>query len=89
MKSKLGLALLAVALLCTSCDYIGNKRNRHYRGKIFVVRTEFAATNGIEPIVWSNANELTYSEEENCYTFFVAGKLVTLQPFGSVIVEEK
>ena len=86
MKIRSLALLLGVALLLSSgCDF----ENKKYKGKTFLVRTELRSGEGVEVVTWTNANRLTYNSEDYAYDFYVNGKLVTLDPRGTVIIEEQ
>ena len=88
--SSVILLFTAMAFLsgCSSWDNYFSK-NRKYRGKLFTVRTELGRDRSVEVLTWTNANMLTYDSEDSDYSFYVDGKLVVLQPRGTLIVEEQ
>ena len=87
MKNLISVIFLFVTLLLiTSCDYFGKNE---YTGKTFKVRTELMKGKETEVITWENANNLTYDKEQYIYKFYVNGKLISLEPKGTVIIEEQ
>jgi hypothetical protein len=44
---------------------------------------------GVEVLIWEGATELEFNEEKYVYRFKVDGKIVLLDPRGTVIVEEQ
>ena len=60
-----------------------------FEGKTFTIRTELKTGEGVEVQKWENATDLEFNEEEYVYRFKVDGKLVLLDPRGTVIVEEQ
>jgi len=75
-----------VLFLVSGCDYSGNTE---YTSKTFRVRTELMKGNGTEVITWENAKNLSYDEKNYIYQFYVKDKLVSLEPKGTVIIEEQ
>ena len=83
MKS---IPLLAAALLIAGgCNYF---KKSQFHGKTFRIRTELKQGTGVEVLVWTNANRLERDKEGYGYTFYVNGKLVVLEPQGTVVIEE-
>jgi len=83
---SISILIFTTLILIIGCDY-SNKNE--YAGKTFKVRTELMKGNGTEVITWENANNLSYDEESYIYQFYVNAKLVSLQPKGTVIIEEQ
>ncbi len=80
------ILLMIAVLLATGCD---NLTKDEYSGKTFKVRTELMKGKETEVITWENASKLSYDEENYIYQFYVSGKLVSLDPKGTVIIEEQ
>lgn len=86
MKSSLVIVLIGVLFLVTGCDYFNKSK---FHGKTFKVRAELKQGKEVEVVTWTNANKLEYDKEDYDYSFYVNGKLVVLEPRGTVIIEEQ
>lgn len=86
MKSGIVMALIGVLFLVTGCDYFNKSK---FHGKTFKVRAELKEGKDVEVVTWTNANKLEYDKEDYVYSFYVNGKLVVIEPGGTVIIEEQ
>jgi len=91
MKKYILYSLLFTSLFSLSgCDYYNSwKYNKKYKGKVFKISTEIKDNAKVGIKTWENANELSYDKEENVYTFYVNGKLVDIDSYRLVIIEEQ
>lgn len=78
--------LAAVLLLAAGCNYF---KKSQFDGKTFKIKTELKQGTSVEVVVWTNANQLKRDKEGYGYNFYVNGKLVVLEPQGTVIIEEQ
>lgn len=86
MRTKIVATLLILLLAVQGCEYLGESE---FEAKSFRIRTELRSGDGIEVLTWENATDLEFNEEEYVYRFKVDGKLVLLDPRGTVVVEEQ
>jgi hypothetical protein len=78
--------LLTALMIAAGC---GNINKSQFHGKTFTIRAELKQGAGVEVLVWRNASRLERDKEGYGYTFYVNGKLVALDPQGTVVIEEQ
>ena len=86
MGRHLVIAFVLGFLFLQGC---GNLGEDEHEGKTFKIRTELRSGEGVEVLTWEGATELEFNDEEYVYRFKVGGKMVLLDPVGTVIVEEQ
>jgi len=87
MKSLvLYVALVGILSLC-GCGYL--QKENEFEGKVFTVRTELKSGEGVKVLKWENATDVEFDTSEYIYKFKVNGKMVHLDPRGTVVIEEQ
>ena len=90
MRKAIVFLVLPMCLLLNGCNYVDNYFfNKKYGGKTFKIKTQLYDGDKAVIKTWDNANQLSYDREERVYSFYVNGKLVTLDVRESVVIEEQ
>ena len=86
MRKSIAITILVGLVLLNGCGLLSEDE---FSGKTFTIRTELRSGDGVEVVTWENATDLEYNDTVYIYQFYVEGKLVLLDPQGTVIVEEQ
>lgn len=83
-----GFLVISLLFTITGCDYVSDyQKAKKYKNKVFTVRTEIG--NGKEIVTWKDASNLSRDREDYSYSFYVNGKLITVDAGRAIVIIEE